>query len=947
MRLAITVSLFLFAAVAALTAQEELPPVTWYDVPDWKYIPGGSVTVSNDGNWFAYWYSPNNGNSELILQHTVEKESRKVYEIGETGRAGSGAIQFNETSGYIAFLVYPTEEERKKASRDNPPQNKLKLVKLDIMEEEVFDNVKSFSFSGENPDWLAVHLSTPQPSRDNEAGSGTDLLIFELETGDMLSFGNVSSYSFDKKGRWLAWLIDAHGKSGNGIHFLNMESGNVIPAESGKAGYRHLNWTDEGDGLAVLKGVEDEEWEDMLYSVVAFSNFDGRPVKVEYNPQKDESFPENMTISPNRAPLWSEDMNSLFFGIHEATKKKEKVEQKENDENDKVQESERVTLGESEEEKPEVVIWHWLDERLQSVQQRRENMDRNFSYLSVYHIDESRFVQLADDYIRSVNVASNDRFALGIDNTDYEMKGGLSGRNHADIYLIDVKTGEKELLLEKHRMLGSLSISPDGNSFLFYREGDYYVWDFISGDETNITRNVPSHFTNDTHDRNIKYPPTPSWGWTSDSEHLLIRDNWDVWKISAKGKDFVNLTLNGAENKWIYQTRYRLDPDEEGIDLDEPVYIRVFDDVTKRTGVAMIDNGKPGAKILMMDDVQFGFLNKLKDRDIYYFTKQTVTDPPDYYITRNSNLSQAEKITEIYPGQENFAMSPGSRLISYVSERGDTLDAAIFLPAGYEEGEKYPTVVYIYERLTQGLNSYTRPALPGGGFNRSLYTSNGYAVLMPDIVYEINDPGMSAVWCVLPAVDAAVETGIVDPGRIGIHGHSWGGYQTSFLITQTDIFRAAVAGAPLTNMISMYSLIYWNTGSTNQPIFETSQGRFEGGYWDHWEAYKRNSPVYFAKNVETPLLLMHNDEDGAVDFTQGIEYYNTLRRLQKPVIMLQYPGENHSVAKTPNRIDYAFRMMEFLDHYLKDKEAPEWVRKGVPLLEMEDHLKERPAILNR
>jgi dipeptidyl aminopeptidase/acylaminoacyl peptidase len=212
---------------------------------------------------------------------------------------------------------------------------------------------------------------------------------------------------------------------------------------------------------------------------------------------------------------------------------------------------------------------------------------------------------------------------------------------------------------------------------------------------------------------------------------------------------------------------------------------------------------------------------------------------------------------------------------------------------------------------------------------------------MPDITYKVNDPGMSALWSVLPALKAAVATGVVDPKRVGLHGHSWGGYQTAFLITQTNAFRAAVAGAPLTNMVSMYSLLYKNTGSTNQPIFESSQGRFQGGYWDNWEAYVRNSPVNFAKNVRTPLLLMHNDQDGAVDFTQGVEYFNTLRRLGKPVVMLQYVGENHGLRKPANQQDYTVRMREFFDHHLLDKPAPGWFADGVPRLDMQDHLKER------
>jgi dipeptidyl aminopeptidase/acylaminoacyl peptidase len=216
-------------------------------------------------------------------------------------------------------------------------------------------------------------------------------------------------------------------------------------------------------------------------------------------------------------------------------------------------------------------------------------------------------------------------------------------------------------------------------------------------------------------------------------------------------------------------------------------------------------------------------------------------------------------------------------------------------------------------------------------------------VLEPDITYKVNDPGRSAVWCVLPALEAAIATGVVDRDRVGLHGHSWGGYQTAFLVTQTDAFKAALAGAPLTNMISMYSSIYWNSGSANQPIFESSQGRFTGGYWDEPEAYTRNSPVYYAKNVKTPLVILHNDHDGAVDFNQGIEYYNTLRRLGKQVVMLQYKGENHGVSRPVNQRDYARRMREFFDHHLMGKAAPDWWASGVPHLKMDEHLKERAA----
>jgi dipeptidyl aminopeptidase/acylaminoacyl peptidase len=241
--------------------------------------------------------------------------------------------------------------------------------------------------------------------------------------------------------------------------------------------------------------------------------------------------------------------------------------------------------------------------------------------------------------------------------------------------------------------------------------------------------------------------------------------------------------------------------------------------------------------------------------------------------------------------------------------------------------------------MSQRKNQYQAPS--PYSFNKAVYTSHGYAVLTPDIVYKVNDPGMSSVWCVLPALEAAVATGIVDKTKIGLQGHSWGGYQSSFLVTQTDAFAAVVTGAPLTNMISMYSSIYWNSGSANQPIFESSQGRFKGGYWDNIEAYTRNSPVYYAERVNTPMVILHNDKDGAVDWNQGIEYFNTLRRLKKPVVMLQYVGENHGLRQPPNRKDYGARMKEFFDHYLMGKPSPKWWADGITHLDLKDHLKDR------
>lgn len=317
---------------------------------------------------------------------------------------------------------------------------------------------------------------------------------------------------------------------------------------------------------------------------------------------------------------------------------------------------------------------------------------------------------------------------------------------------------------------------------------------------------------------------------------------------------------------------------------------------------------------------------------------------PDWWRVNfgSTALSDSVRLSDANPGMNGVAWSPGSRLVSYVSEKGDSLQGALYLPAGYQEGKAYPTLTFIYELQSDNLNSFYSPTVSSSpNAMIGVHTSRGYAVFLPDIVYKINDPGMSAVWSVVPAVKAAIRTGIVDSARVGLHGHSWGGYQTSFLVTQTNLFKSAVAGAPLTDMVSMYSSVYWNTGSANQGIFQSSQGRFKGNFLENQEAYIRNSPNRFADRVTTPLMILHDDKDGAVDFNQGITFFNTLRQLNKDVILLEYVGENHGLSQLRNRRDYSQRLIEYWDSYLKGEKAPAWLTDGVPRLRMEEHLREQ------
>jgi dipeptidyl aminopeptidase/acylaminoacyl peptidase len=767
------------------------------------------------------------------------------------------------------------------------------------------------------------------------------MLLYDLATANELNFGNVSDFSFDKKGNWLAWIVDANDKAGNGVQVMNVATGSILPLDSSKAVYRGLNWTEKGDALATLRGVDDKAWEDKLYSVVAFRfGGSGAPEKIVYDPSKDSSFPKEMSIASSRNAAWNNDLSAITFGIHELKKKEAPAGRPGAPapgagENNSEETAAAAPPRPDDAPKPDLVIWHWKDSRLQSMQYIQEAADKNYSYAALYRPAEKKFVRLADESLRQVNVGPYAKFGIGFDVRDYELESNLDGQRYEDVYKVDLSTGAHSVLLKKAQWVNAPS--PDASHLLYYEDGSFFTIDLASGQKYNITKGVPSSFINTEDDHNIVKPPAPVVGWSSDSAYVLLSDEWDIWRIPAHGGTAVNLTANGKKDKIRYRQRYRLDPEERGIDLAQPQYFSAYGEWNKKSGFVRIEPNQP-PKTLRWEDASFGGLIKARRADVYAYTRETNVQYPNYRVS-GAALEDSPAITDANPQQKDFLWTKGMRLVDYTSVKGDKLQGALYLPANYEAGKSYPTIVYIYEKLSQGANTYPHPTF--NGFNTAVYTSNGYAVFTPDIVYKVNDPGMSAVWCLEPALKAAIGTGVVDEKRVGLHGHSWGGYQTAFTITQSKMFRAAIAGAPLTDMVSMYSSIYWNSGSANQPIFESSQGRFTSSYSENPEAYVRNSPVYHAKNVNTPLIILHNDKDGAVDFTQGIEYYNTLRRLGKQVVMLQYKGENHGLRKPENMKDYTIRMKEFFDYQLMAKEPPKWWLEGVPYLKMKDHLDER------
>jgi dipeptidyl aminopeptidase/acylaminoacyl peptidase len=927
------------ATAAGSSALKQLDPA---DLAFWKNVR--FTALSNDGKWFAYQLTPNEGDAEVVVRPTAEGEERR-FKIGEPpppaggfGGGGNTSVVISDDGKWLGFFKYPTAADAKKLKKDRKPvQSGVVLLNLATGETREFDKVRRFSFAPKQANWLALQRYAAEGA---PAGAGADLLLVDVRNGAITSIGNVGEFAFDDAGTRLAWTIEGRDLVGNGLQVRDLKTDVVRVLDSEKALYRRLAWADSGLALAVLRGRPDSAASDTSYVVLGYAGFTPAMKGVVFTPTDTGGFPSGLRIVPDRAPRWAADRSAIYFGIApRRTAPESKTPRPDVRPAAGIPGAMQATgrgVGE-EDELPSLVIWHGKDPRLQSQQQIEESRDKTFSFLAAYRVGDRKFVRLGTDETRDVALAPNERWAIGSDVRGYERAGNIDGMRYHDVYAIDTRTGERKLAVKKSP--NREFISPDGSRFLYFDDGQYRVYDMAAGTSRIITAGAPVTFVDTEDDHNVDRPPVAPMGWSKDGNAVLLSDNWDVWRVPVNGTGKpVNLTGNGKATGVRYQRRVVIDPQERGVDLSKPFYISTYGERTKKEGLALVNPAKPGATSLVWDDAKYAFA-RARDAGTWVFTKQTVKEFPDYWVT-NATFGSPRRLTMANPQQTQYAWSSGARLVDYVSDKGDSLQGALYLPANYEPGKKYPTVVYIYEKRSQFLHAYSVPN-ETQAFNASVYTSRGYAVFQPDIVYKVNDPGMSAVWAVVPAVKAAIATGIVDSANVALHGHSWGGYQTAFLVTQTNIFKSAIAGAALTDMVSMYSSVYWNSGGGNMAIFESSQGRFKGNFLENYDAYIRNSPAFHADKIKTPLLMLHNERDGAVDFNQGITFFNTLRELGKDVVLLQYVGENHGLAQPKNMKDYTIRMREFFDYYLKGEPAPDWLKDGIPRLKMEEHLKSR------
>lgn len=793
-------------------------------------------------------------------------------------------------------------------------------------------------------------------SDDDEGGQGgRPLVLINLKTGIRRTFPGVTSFVFSKQGERIAFATslvepdepntptsdtkddDAQDQT-DGVHVIDLSTLKKSIVASGEGQYRGLTFSDDAKHLAFMTTRDDADTDSPSWAVYHWKTPAKSATKIA--DENSAGIPVGWWISPRSSQRFSEDGRRLFFDT--APIPDEVAEQR------KAKKNGKEIAKKDDDDKAKLDVWHWQDPQLQPQQLLQASLEKNRDYRAVYNLKSKKIAQLATRAVPNMFIdyrASND---IVVANTNVRYLKTLSWDmpGFQDVYLVNLDSGERELALEKVKWRTSLS--PAGK-YMTWFDAEKGAW-FAKSTETDseiveISAGIEHPLYDELHDTPNLPRPYGSAGWLTDDEAFLVYDSYDIWKLDPTGKTEPECITSGFGRKNDLSFRYRvLDPLQRAIAPDANLMLSAFNRETKASGYYVLNlnrdaestesdeaevDSETGSQLrqLIMLDEAVGRLVKARDSDRIIFTRSTFRNCPDLWAS-TTMFEKVQRVSDINPQQAKYTWGT-AELVHWDATDGQPLDGILLKPDDFDPSKKYPMMVYFYERNSDNLHSYYPPAAGRSIICHSFYVSRGYLVFIPDIPYKTGEPGPSAANAILPGVESLIAQGFVDEKKIGMQGHSWGGYQTAYLVTQTDMFACAESGAPVSNMTSAYGGIRWGSGMSRMFQYERTQSRIGEDLWSARDKYIANSPVFFADKINTPLLILHNDEDGAVPWYQGIELFVALRRLEKPAWMLNYNGNPHWVMGDANRRDFAIRMQQFFDHYLMDAPEPEWMAVGV------------------
>jgi acetyl esterase/lipase len=942
-RSVLILSMCVLATAANLALAAAKKPLSYDAYDGWRTIQGTQLT--RDGQWLVYALVPQDGDGELVA---LNLKTNKEF------RSPRGKQPVLTVDGkFVAFAIAPLKADVDKAKKDKKkpdeqPKAGLGIMNLATGEVKTVDRVKSFKVPEESGAAIAYLLEPPVKTPDEKkadekkeetkkapeakteepkkpepkAGEakdekkkeekkkepGTDLVVRDLGTGTETKIAEVVEYGWAKNGTWLAYGVSSKVPENDGAFARETASGKTVTLLKGLGNYKGFAFDEKGGQLAFTSDRDDykaDKSASKLYYWAAPT-----AAASELAPVGFKNFPTGMAVSENGKLSFSKDGGRLFFGIAPAPKQEPK-------------------------DAPEPVkvdIWSWKDAFLQPMQKAQADEDKKRSLMCVVHFGpkEKKFVQLASDDLPEITLSDDAKLAVGSSDIPYRQLVSWD-QGYDDFYLVSLADGSRKKVLEKSPR--GVAISPGGKYLLYFQDGDrnYYAYRVADWKTFNLTSKLGVSLVDETWDTPNDPSPYGTGGWTDGDASVLIYDRYDIWEMAPDGSK-ARMVTNGAGRAEKLVFRYiNFDPDQKTVPARQPIVLTATNDTTKASGAYRVTLADPAgpAKVVMFDKL-FGGLRKAKNADVYAFTLQRFDEFPNLW-TSDGDFAAARKVSDANPQQADYRWGK-AELIDYTNGDGVVLPAVLIKPDDFDVSKKYPLMVYLYETMAEGLHRYYAPG-PGTNINFSRYVSNGYVVLMPDIVYEVGYPGPSSLKCVIPAVEKVLGMGFIDPKRVGIQGHSWGGYEISYMITQTNIFAAVEAGASVVNMTSAYGGIRWGTGMSRAFQYEKTQSRIGAPLWTRALQFLENSPLFWVERVKTPYLTIHNDEDDAVPWYQGIEFFSALRHLGKEAYMFNFNGEKHGLRERENQKYWTVYMDEFFDHYLLGKPRPEWMDKGVPYLE--------------
>jgi dipeptidyl aminopeptidase/acylaminoacyl peptidase len=893
-------------------------------------------SLSPDGRWLTYRIAPGKGDATL---HLVEVDGSTSHAFAQ----GTGA-RFTRDGRFFVVRIQPTEAareaQREAANGRNAETLRDSLVVVDLGQgsRTGFDRVRGFTVPSERSDWIFIHREAPPAQRaaagDSAAAptpaaaanatpgrnrpQGTDLHWRNLATGEERVIGGVTEYTVSGDGSQVIYVVSTRDGEGNGVFHARAGTENPRALLGGVGEIQRVTVDRDFTQIAFFSNRDTFQGEDDPVHVLYHARLSGsgagtgeaQIVVTDQTP----GIPSGWTLATAGTVSFSRNGDRLFFG----TAPRPEPEPEEKDE----------LL-----QNVQVDIWSWHDGFLQSQQLLSVAQDRRRTYEAVLHLRSNRVIQLTDPSLQSISFADgrNSDLAIGQDELPYRQRVSWDTR-YVDLYLVNVVSGARELLMSDVR---GGSLSPEGR-FLHWFDGEdtrqWWVMDLASRQSRAVTAGVPTPLWNELNDT-----PSPPGsyglaGWTAGDRFMVVQDAHDLWLVDPQGQAVPrNLTAGYGRQNGIRLRPVRLGWEDSSVPLDQEILLTATNLETYAEGFyrTTLSTGAIPTQVVM-EDMAIASPSKAEDAERYLFTKRRFDVFPDLWVSSPDYRDQRQ-MTRANPQQDEFVWGT-AELVEWTSVDGEPLKGILYKPENFDPSQKWPMMVYFYERSSSGLHGYTIPG-PGTSINRSFYVSRGYLLFVPDIPYKEGYPGESAMNAVIPGILSIVDQGYVDRAKIGVQGHSWGGYQIAYMVTRTNLFAAAEVGAPVVNMTSAYGGIRWESGRVRQMQYEQGQSRIGATLWEAQHRYIENSPLFTAYKIETPLLILHNDEDGAVPWEEGIQFFVALRRLGKPAWLVNYNGEAHGIRGTFNQRDWTIRMAQFFDHYLKDTPPPVWMVEGVPAIQ--------------